>query len=386
MDKKNILLVFGGNSFEHDISIITALTINNKAKFCDYNILPCYLSKNNEWFLFLKNNLNIKMFKDFKNNFKENGFVEASFIKENIVYKKGLFLKKIHIEAVVNCCHGGVGENGTLTAFFGMYNIPFSSGSLLAQAVGMDKVISKYIFNELNIITVKSFHFTKDDFINNKEWVINKVKKLSYPVILKPSTLGSSIGIEIAKNENEFLNSMEVALQFDNTILVEKAILNGMREYNVACIRKGNEVIVSDIDKPKRKDEILSFKDKYIGDEKIENNQKIKGKKMSGSYIENNISCDDLTQKQIIRLKEIASKVYNELGLFGVVRIDFIMDNKNKIYLNEINTVPGSLSYFYFIPKHFKNMKEFINCLVENAKYGQMIKDNINKEYITKLI
>ncbi len=388
MDKKNVLLVFGGNSFEHDISIITALTLYNKAKVCSYNLLPIYLSKSNEWFFYSKDNFNINLFKDFETNYKTNGFVKAYFNdKSCLCYKKSLIEKKIQVYSVINCCHGGIGENGTITAYFNMLNIPISSGSVLSQAIGMDKVISKFVFNELNIPTIKFFKFTKHEFINKFDDILKKIKRLEYPLILKPSTLGSSIGIKIAKNQEEFIESAKVALEFDNTILVEKAILDNLREYNVACLYNNGNIVVSEVDKPKRTDEILSFKDKYIGDGNISSKRTNKThSQKSGAYLDNKLEASDLTQSQNIKLKEFAEKVYRELGLFGPVRIDFIMDKKNKIYINEINTVPGSLAYYFFIPNEFKSMNDYLCKLVENSIIYNKTQNNIKKEFITKLI
>ena len=147
MDKKNALIIFGGNSFEHDISIITALTIVNKAKFSDYNLLPVYLTKSNEWFFYAKDNFSINLFKDFDNTYKDNGFFKSYFKNGPLLYfKKGFFERKMEFCAVINCCHGSIGENGTITAYFNALNIPISSGNILAHAVGMNKVISKYVF------------------------------------------------------------------------------------------------------------------------------------------------------------------------------------------------------------------------------------------------
>lgn len=386
MENNNVLLVFGGNSFEHDISIITALTIYNRAKASKYKLLPLYLSKSNEWFLFCGEKLTVNQFKDFEDNYKKNGFVKSYFKNNNHIYvKKGLFEKNIEILAAINCCHGGIGENGTLTAYFNMLNIPISSGGVLSEAVGMDKVISKYVFNELNLPTIKYFTFTKKEFNENKESVIKKIKRLDYPLILKPASLGSSIGIKIAKNQKEFIESATVALEFDNVILVEKAILDNLREFNVAVMKYNNDIIVSDIDEPKRTDEILSFKDKYIGDDSSKNGLNRNGKKF-GAYVDNKTSCGAINEKTTEKLKEFSKKIYKELDFVGPVRIDFIVGPKNKIYVNEINTIPGSLAYYFFIPKYFKTMNNYVDALIkESIDYHKTI-NKIKKEFITKLI
>lgn len=382
--ENNVLLVFGGKSFEHDISIITALTIFNRVKNCKYNLLPLYLSKNNEWFLFLGKNFNISYFKDFENNYLKYGFVKAYF-KSNkfLYYKKGLFEKKINILSVLNCSHGGVGEDGTISAYLEMLKVPCSSGNILSLSVAMDKVMSKYYFKQTNLPTIKYFTFTKQEFLSNRENVLKKINDLNFPLILKPATLGSSIGIKLAKNIDEFIESALVAIEFDDTILVEKAIVENMREFNVACLKYKNKVLISDIDEPKRSDEIFSFKDKYIGEGNISSNKK--PLKKTG-FLTNKIKDVDLNEKLKIKIKQFSEKIYNDLKFLGPVRIDFIMDKKEKIYVNEINSIPGSLAYYFFIPKYFKTMNNYIEAIIDESINYFGNKNKINKEFITKLI
>lgn len=387
---KNALLIFGGNSFEHDISIITALIVYKNAKNCGYNLLPVYITKNEEWFYYAKENLTVESFKDFDKNFKSNGF-KKTYLKTGqsyIFYKQGCFEKKIYVDCALNCCHGGKGEDGGLVNVLENSKIPITSGSSTALGICMDKVLSKQFFNALKIPTIKYFKFTKEDFLFNKDKIYKKIDNLSLPIILKPSKLGSSIGIEIVKSIEDFDKAAQVALEFDDVILVEKAILNGMREYNVAVMRANKEIVVSELDKPLRQDEILSFKDKYIGNEGKTSKVSIqKGGGSKGEYLSiKKLSKVDLADRYIEKIKYFSKKVYKELQLEGVVRIDYIVDDKNKIYINEINTVPGSLAYYFFVPNIFDNMSKYIKILLDTTIKNYENKNNIKREFITKLI
>jgi len=389
MEKRNALIVFGGNSFEHDISIITTLIVYNTASNSKYNFLPVYIDKNNEWFFYTKDNLNIKLFKNFENTYEKSGFKKVYFKtgQSCLFYKKGLFEKRIEISVALNCCHGGIGENGTLVAFLNSHKIPVSSGSMLGMSICMDKIATKYYLKGASLPVIDFFKFTKNEYENNKEIVIKKLNDLGFPVILKPASLGSSIGIKVAKNLEEFQDSVKVALEFDDNILVEKAILELMEEYNVACLKTEKGIIVSNIDKPIKSDEILSFKDKYIGEGKSSKiPSKTGGSKARGSFIDNKINSVKLNHKIEDKLKNMSKKIYQILDLSGVVRIDFIVEKNKRIYVNEINTVPGSLGYYFFIPSHFENMSEYIDSMLNIAKLDFEQKKNVKNEFITKLI
>lgn len=390
---KNILLIFGGKSFEHDISIITALIVKNRYNG-KFNLVPVYIDRDNEWFYFAGKNLNSHMFKDFKNTYKQNQFYKA-FLKTNdncLYYKKGLFYKKIEIYSAINCCHGGIGECGMLSDILLASKIPVSSGGHTALGICMDKLLSKYCFDGLKIPFLKYFKTSLEEWKNDREHVLKKVENVGYPVIIKPASLGSSIGIFVAKNKEEFLNNIESSLAFDEKVLIEKAVLDKMVEFNIAVMKKDGKIILSEIDKPLRSDEILSFKDKYIGDEKnvpskngVKNTTQKATSKGGGYLSENKKFVDDLPKKLVEKIRQISEKVYTDLGLYGVCRIDFIMDKKMNIYLNEINAVPGSLAYYFFIPKMFKSMGEFIDCLAEEGVIEYMKEDKFKKEFETKL-
>ena len=391
---QNILLLFGGKSFEHDISIITALIVKNQYKLGKFNIIPVYITKNNEWFYFSKQDLNINMFKDFEQKYKQNGFIPC-YLKMGqnyLFFKKGLFENKIEISGALNCCHGGQGENGTICSIIENSAIPVSAGSHTGHGICMDKILSKAIFKGLGIPCLPWLSVEKQNFENQREQTFKNIEKFGFPVILKPATLGSSIGIEVVKEVSELENALKVAFEFEDKILIERAVLDNMKEYNVACLRLNGETIVSEIDKPLRKDEILSFKDKYIGDSNQlpskQNNLKQKAPSKSGAtYLGQSKTFPAQVPEKIARkLKDISKQIYENLDLFGPARIDFIVDKKNNVYLNEINSIPGSLAYYFFVPSHFKTMSEYVDKIIDESINVFTKKSKIKKEFITNLI
>ena len=385
---KNVVLCFGGKSFEHDISIITALIVLKKYRG-KYNLLPVYISKNQEWFFYPKNDLSITLFKNFDAEYKKNGFKKVSLEKDQLCYKSLFSVTKLKIDCVLNCCHGGFGEDGSLNALLEANDLSVTSGSSTALGICMDKILSKYFFKSQNVPFVDYFSFTKDEFIKDKKSVLAMAEELAYPVILKPSKLGSSIGIKVAHNETEFIESVKVALEFDNNILVEKAILEDMKEYNIALMKKNGKVIFSPIDVVKKTDEIFSFKDKYIGEDStscdkfaFKKNHMGKG----GSFVSEQKKWEKIPSKIKKKIQKYAYKIYENLGLCGVVRFDFILDKNNNVFLNEVNSVPGSLAYYFIVPSIFKTMGEYIDCLIEEAIFHKQNLTIVKNEYITNII
>ena len=395
MNKKNAILLFGGKSFEHDISIITALIIYRNARHTNFNLMPVYVDRNNEWFFYAGDNLKNEMFKDFNLNYKSNGFKKIYFKFGNkaFFFKEFLKEKKIDIDVCLNCCHGGDGEDGLFVNFLNLYGIPCSSQNPVSLGICMDKNLTKIFARSLKIPVVKFIYLTKSEYLSNKESVLDRVECLKFPLIIKPANLGSSIGIEVVHTIDEFEDKLMVSFEFDTCVIIEKAIINDMKEYNIACVKVNDEIKISQIDKPIKSDEILSFKDKYIGSAKNISNTDLKSsytisspskKQNAGQYLTKknfDVNIDDNIRKDITKYAEI---IYKNLNLSGIVRIDFICE-KNKVYLNEINAIPGSLAYYFFVPYCFKTLSHFIDAMLNQCIIDFNKKNQINKKFITNL-
>ena len=268
--------------------------------------------------------------------------------------------------------HGNYGEDGKIQGLFEFLDIPYSSSGVVGSATGMDKIVMKKIFDGMGLPVLPYIWFNRDDFKNDKKEWINKIHyTLDYPVFVKPANLGSSIGISIAKNENELINSVEIASNYDKRIIVEKGIPNAF-EVNCSAILKNGEILVSETEEPIKWEEFLSFKDKYIRGSGITKNE---GMRSMSRKIPAEIS-DDL-KKQIERYTK---DIYKTMDCKGVVRVDYLLDNdKTKVFVNEINTIPGSFSFYLWEPLGIK-FANLIELMIDEA----ILINKDNKSNITR--
>ena len=369
---KNVLLVFGGESYEHDISIVTAFQIYKKTKLTDVKLHLLYISRDGKFFLCDNKKISVldlsrAEFKSSKKGLKEIVFVSGE--KQKLFVKTRFGLKEILDASVaIFACHGGDGENGKLVSFFEQQGIACSVGTSDALAVCMDKFLFKCFAKGINVPVVSGFKLSKSDFLNNKNYVGFRLSRMGFPVILKPNNGGSSIGLFIAKDIDEFFLKIKEAFEFDDEIIVEKFI-EGAREFNIAVLGDEKECSVSEIDEPIKKSEVLSFVDKYLsGDAK-----NAKGKGSMAYNLNQSLNLSDRVQA---KMKNLARKIFIELGLYGVVRIDFLYDEKQyKIYVCEVNAIPGSLAYYFF-----KKNRIVANDLIENLI--KIAQENFKKMHI----
>lgn len=359
----NLAVVFGGESFEHDISIITGVQLLTHSNMADYNVIPIYINKRGKW-------LTGDELYDLDNY--ANGFKKLREVcltqKSNMLYfvNKNKLKPYKAIDVAIFCLHGGAGEGGGLSALFDMAQIPYSACDMTSSGLCLDKVKFKYLMLGLGIDVVDAVSIYGDEYALDRDKVKLKVKKLGYPLILKPSHLGSSIGIEVVKTENEFDEKIKNTFLFDDSILVEKYV-DIEKEINIAIVQDKGKIIFSNSEEPVRMSEILSFDEKY--------------RKNPGGFESIKRICPaNISDEQLKRLKEIASTVYRSLGLFGVVRFDFIIDKEGKIYINEVNTIPGSMANYLF-DKSEMPYEKLIRLLVSNSIDRFVKKAKLQLEY-----
>ena len=334
---KNLFIIFGGASVEHDVSIVTALQTYNNLKD-KYKLGLLYCSKDNLMYLMDKTTPADYIDKD-------------SLLKKATqvsIFNKGLYklvgkkLKFIsNVDCIINCCHGGVGEDGTLKGVFDFNNIPCTSASMQSSVICMDKVYAKLVAQSLDIPIVE---YVVVDKHNNG---VDNVKDLGETVIVKPCGLGSSIGV--VKSDIEHLSeNIDIVLHLDDKVLVEREI-SPLVEYNCAVVRDGENIILSQIEQPINKSDILSFEDKYISVDKTR------------------IIPAEISKTKQDLIYEYTKRIYEHLNLNGVVRIDYLYDqSSDTIYLNEINTIPGSLAYYLFEGLGISYIK-LMEILIKNA-------------------
>ena len=341
--KKNVLLIYGGESVEHDISIITALQASQNLGEI-YKVIPVYIGRNGVWQL-ADNLTDAKVYGNFDRRAKNVRHATLVMGKPYLAIRKGKrYSKFIPVDFALLCTHGKFGEDGALQGVLESCHIPYSSANYKSSALCMDKIFMKDIFISRCIPCVESVAVDLKEYKENSKKVLSEVEKLKFPVIIKPSCLGSSIGIKVCHNKEEFDDAINFSFQFDRRVLVEKYVKN-MTEFNCACVHMNGEEKVSSVEEVKKEDEIFSFEEKYLN-----------GGAKKSQKIDKNLA---------VKIKNLTEKIYKIFDLYGVVRVDYIFDNdKNKLYVNEINSIPGSLAFYLFKDLSFKDL---LNILIEEG-------------------
>ncbi len=335
---KSIAIFFGGESVEHDVSVITGVMTANSIDKEKFSPIPIYISKQGQW-LTGKTLFDLDEYKnlDYK-KLKKVCMVQG----ENALYQaKGKRLKKIeNVYCAINCLHGERGEDGALKGLLDMCKVPLVAPDLLPASLSMDKTFTKLALKGVGVQTVKGITVT------NQEQVQSVLKQMAFPLIVKPNTLGSSIGVGKANDAEQLEVAIKQALKFGEKAVIEP-FLQDFIEINCAVYRSSDgKVNVSACERPIPRDKILSFGDKYR-----------EGKREFPAKIE-----PALSQK----IKTITKKIYVELGFDGVIRIDYFIVN-NKVLVNEINAVPGSLAYYLFFDT-MKGFSKMLTDLIESAE------------------
>jgi len=339
--KHNIMVIFGGNSTEHDISVITAVEALHAMPIKGYNVLPIYL-RDGAWYTGSRL-YDIKTYIDFS----QRGLSEVRLIGNNL-YKKGFagkYTELAEIDCAVLATHGGDGENGSLQGLLEVNGVPYTSPDVRVSALCMDKHLTKLAVSALGVDTVEG----REVVLPHCPEVIKEIEdEFGYPVMVKPSSQGSSIGLTFAKNRGQLEEGLILAKYFGARALVEKG-LSDFVELNVAVATINSEILVSEVERPISMSDFLSYSDKYMNG----------GKGMTDLRREFPAKISPELAKDI---KEKAVTVYKHLGMSGVVRMDFM--KTDKAYLNEINTIPGSLAHYLFPELSYT---DFLKALIDTA-------------------
>ncbi len=341
---KNILVFYGGVSCEHDISVITGVMALNALKGTNYSPTPIYIDKNGEWYS------GEKLFDTaFYSHFDVKKVKKVTLLPQNTeLYevKNGKLKQILKVDAALNCMHGLNGEDGSLSGLMQLCKIPFAAPPTFASSLAMDKYYTKIVLAGLDVACLPYVRICKDTFLKSRNFVLKYIKgRLGYPVIVKPENLGSSIGISKASNDGEAVTALSEAFRYDGKVVVEKALEN-FREINCACYKSGDRYFVSECEEPVVSGKFLTFDDKYSTPTE---------KKFPAP----------LDKKLSAEIKGIVKYIYKKLDFKGVVRMDFLLIG-DKVYLNEINSVPGSLAYYLFCDTTEK-LGDFIGVLIEDA-------------------
>lgn len=359
--KIKVGVIFGGESVEHEVSIITAVQAMEFLDKDKYEAIPIYIAKDRTWYTGsqLKE---MEIYKDFdllKRYAKKVCLIkkDGKFCLQQI---NGLFKKVItDLDIAFPIVHGKGVEDGTLAGLLEQVGIPFVGPKVMGASIGQDKVVQKQLLKANDLPVVDYTWFYDYEYQTNTEEITKKIEKLGFPVIVKPALLGSSIGIEVVKEKEKLSEAINEAIKYDTKILVEKLVPNPL-EVDCAVLGNYERVETSLIGEMITNNDFLTFEDKYIsgGGKK----GKMPAKKTSGistSGFEIPASLDEKMKEEIY---DLSKKAFRALNLSGVTRFDFLVDKKaKKVYINEPNTIPGCLAFFFFTPMG----KEYTDLLDE---------------------
>ena len=341
--KLNVAVFFGCRSVEHEVSIISAVQAMRAMNRDKYDITPVYVTKQGAMYS-SSAMFEIENFRDIGKLLSESE--EVTFVKK----ADGVFMhpvnrkafrkvKEVKIDLAFPIVHGTNCEDGTIAGYFEFLGLPYISCDIISAAVGMDKAVFKDVLSAAGLPVLGCVRFTAREYMLGGAEISEKIKtQVGFPLIVKPINLGSSVGISKVKTESELDEAIRLAMSFADRILVERAVCN-LREINCSVLGDGDDCAASVCEEPFMHDEILSYKDKYEGGAK---DGPSKGMASLGRKIPADIP-DELSE----RIRDISCRIFKAIGASGVVRIDYLLDNKSgEIYANEINTIPGSLAFY----------------------------------------
>lgn len=377
-NKLRVAVLFGGISPEHEVSIISGLQAIEHLDKEKFEAIPVYITKEGKWY----SGPELTKIETFRNlaAISEKGFQVTVTFDSN---KKGLLVTRrrnffnkfseiVSVDVIFPVFHGGLGENGGLAGIYESMQLPYVGPGITGGALGMDKIVMKQLFMQTGIPIARWCGIYRSAFEKDRSLVIKKIESvLRYPMFVKPATGGSSIGTTKAHNKKELENAIEVAAVFDRKLVVEESIENA-REINVSVLgNAGSELMVSVCEEVFSENKLLTFEDKYIGEE----SKTGKGVKSHG-MLSTKRQIPAIFSKEIERrIQETAKKVFETLEGSGVSRIDFLYQQKTKkIFVIESNTIPGSLSFYLWEASglSFKDMlTKLINLALERYEESQ---------------
>ena len=381
--KIKLAVFFGGQSVEHEIAVITANQAFESLDKEKYEIIPIYISKSGVMYTG-ESLFDLSKYRDMDKLLKECiqvAIVNDGDVKRIIRYPiKKLGNNEINtIDVAMPIMHGTHGEDGTIQGFLELNGIPYVGCDILSSSIGMDKIAMKKVLKESGLPVVNYYSFYSQEYLNDEDKIIKEVNdKLTYPLIVKPGNLGSSVGIKKVKDAKDLQEAIDFATQFTDRIIIENAVTD-LKEINCSVIGDMIEARPSVCEEPVFSDDILSYTDKYVGGGKDKmnlNSGTKQGMAVSDKKLPADIS-DDMRRE----IEDLAVKTFKVLGCNGVSRVDFLVDKKtDKVYVNEINTIPGALSFYLWEATGTK-FKDELNEIIDLALKRKRYRDTLTFSY-----
>ena len=387
--KIKLCVLFGGKSVEHEVSVISALQAIASLDPDKYDVIPVYITKDNEFYTSFECSC-IEEYEDIPALLKKSTrcvFLNADGKVRLLRYPFKRFGSSLisDIDVAFPIVHGTNVEDGTLQGYLKTLGLPFVGCDVTASALGMDKYAMKTVLKENGVPVLDCLRFFPAD-MNDVPAVIARCEaRIGYPVIVKPVNLGSSVGISVAHNAAELMVSLEDAFKFATVILCERAITQ-LKEVNCSVLGDVDHAEASECESPAKSDEILSYENKYLqgGGSKGAKGGKTGGSKGMAS-LARKIPADIPDETRTL-IREMAVKAFQVLGCNGVSRIDFMIDGEtNEVYLNEINTIPGSLAFYLWEPLGV-HYNELLDRMIGLALKRKREEDSIVFSFETNLL
>ncbi len=359
--KIHIGVFFGGRSVEHEISVLSALQVIHAADLERFEVVPIYIAKEGDWYTgdALKK---LENYKDVESLINRCNRVVPSGDNGRLVLLRNpaVLLKKnilAQIDVAFPVTHGTYGEDGCLQGLLEMYDVPYVGCDVTASALGMDKIRFKEVGKARELPMVDYIWFYSKSWHSDLNHITQKIRDdIGYPLIVKPANLGSSIGIAVVAGEDDLDEAVAMTTSYSDRVIIEKLVPNVL-EINCAVIGDQDETMASVCEEPLHSAEFLSYAEKYQS----------KGAGTKGMESAKRRIPADINPEWANTIQELARKTFTAIGANGVARIDFLIDRVSEdIFVNEINTIPGSLSFYLWTPSNLE-FDELIDKLVRLA-------------------
>ena len=381
-------VLFGGKSVEHEVSIISALQAAAYLDRSKYDVVPIYMTKKNEFYIGEEIG-KIESYRDGIPQLLKKSQQVLMIPADGRVQLLHYPLKKLGnnveetIDIIFPIVHGTNVEDGALQGYLKTLGVPFVGCDVLSSALGMDKYMMKCVWKEAGLPVLDCLRAEHRRYLEGPEKFIDQVEsQIGYPVIVKPIDLGSSVGIRKALDRAELSDAMEYAFQFAHKVLVERAVPN-LKEINCSVLGDYEEAEASECEEPVSSDRILTYEEKYLRKEGGKTGTK--GASEGMASLSRKIPAD-ITPEERAFVRDTAVKAFQALDCCGVSRIDFMMDAATReIWINEINTIPGSLSFYLWEPMGLK-YTELLDRMIQFALKRERDQAEISYAFDTNIL
>ena len=388
--KTKVAMMFGGKTVEHEVSVISGIQALKAMDTDKYEVIPVYMTKENDMYTGADIG-KIEAYKDIPGLLKRSQrviMVNDGGRVQLVPYPAKMFggQKPVSIDIAFPVVHGTNVEDGALQGYLKTVGVPFVGPDVTSSAISMDKFITKAVLKEAGVPVLDATVYTMADYEDPGKIADDIEKTFGYPVIIKPVNLGSSVGIGVAKSRDELIDAVDDAFRYAARIMAEHAI-SKLREINCSVLGDENGAEASECEEPLTSGEILSYEDKYVnGGGKKGGAKGGSGSKGAGMANLSRKIPSELSPEKREEIRELAVKAFKALGCCGVSRIDFMIDEEeDKLYFNEINPIPSSLSFYLWEPVGVP-YSELLDRMIQLALKRARIEDSLTFTFDTNIL